>query len=60
MQIIHTVSELRTALAGKRSAFVPTMGNLHAGHLRLITRAVEEKNAGLEEKIENLLKSIVI
>lgn len=46
MQIIHTVSELRTALAGKRSAFVPTMGNLHAGHLRLIARAVEEKNAG--------------
>ena len=46
MQIIHTISELRTALAGKRSAFVPTMGNLHAGHLRLIARAVEEKNAG--------------
>ena len=36
MQLIHTVAELRQALAGRgETAFVPTMGNLHAGHVRL-------------------------
>jgi hypothetical protein len=31
MRLIHTVAELREALAGEReTAFVPTMGNLHA------------------------------
>ena len=34
MQIDHTIAELRQALVGtSRSAFVPTMGNLHEGHL---------------------------
>ena len=46
MQIIHTIAELRAELAGQQAAFVPTMGNLHAGHLRLIARAVAEKQAG--------------
>ncbi len=36
MRLIHTVAELRAALAGEReTAFVPTMGNLHAGHVAL-------------------------
>jgi pantoate--beta-alanine ligase len=36
MRLIHTVAELREALAGEReTAFVPTMGNLHAGHVAL-------------------------
>ncbi len=36
MRLIHTVVELRQALAGQReTAFVPTMGNLHAGHVAL-------------------------
>jgi pantoate--beta-alanine ligase len=40
MQIIHETSDLRSALRGAdRTAFVPTMGNLHAGHLSLIALA---------------------
>ncbi len=37
MQIIHHSHELTTRLRReKRVAFVPTMGNLHAGHLHLV------------------------
>ena len=40
MHIVHTIADLRAQLSGfKRPACVPTMGNLHAGHIALVKQA---------------------
>ena len=46
MNTVHTVKELRDQVRawrgrGERVALVPTMGNLHAGHIALVGRARE-------------------
>lgn len=47
MQTLHTIAELRSALSehrrsGKKIALVPTMGNLHRGHIKLVEVARSE------------------
>ena len=70
MKIVSEISELRHLISewrlqGLKIAFVPTMGNLHAGHISLVTEAhrhadkvvasifVNPMQFGIHEDIDN-------
>jgi pantoate--beta-alanine ligase len=61
MQIFSNVAELRSALAQVRQqdrtiAFVPTMGNLHAGHISLMRQGREHANCVVASIFVNRLQ----
>lgn len=51
MKIISSIAELRAELKGHRVACVPTMGNLHAGHLQLMHQA---RNAPVDRLVATI------
>ncbi len=57
MQIHHTIDSLRKARAGAgRVAFVPTMGNLHEGHIALMRQAGERADCVIASIFVNRLQ----
>jgi len=57
MQIHHTIDSLRAARRGAgRVAFVPTMGNLHEGHITLMRQAGEQADAVIASIFVNRLQ----
>jgi pantoate--beta-alanine ligase len=57
MKICKTIDELCNALDGKTNAFVPTMGNLHSGHIALMNLALQQKRQG---KVTTTVASIFV
>jgi pantoate--beta-alanine ligase len=57
MKVCKTIDELRAALEGTSNAFVPTMGNLHSGHIALMNLAASQKRAG---KVNTTVASIFV
>ncbi len=61
MNTVKTVLELRAAVArargeGKRIAFVPTMGNLHEGHVALVEKAGQRADFVVASIFDNPLQ----
>ena len=57
MLIARSIPQLRQLLAhSQRPAFVPTMGNLHAGHLQLIDKAKSEGDCTVASIFVNRLQ----
>lgn len=57
IRVLHTIAELRTALAGQAAVgFVPTMGNLHQGHLDLVKMARPRSSAVVASIFVNRLQ----
>jgi pantoate--beta-alanine ligase len=57
MKVCKTIDELRAALVGTSNAFVPTMGNLHSGHIALMNLAANQKHTG---KVDTTVASIFV
>ncbi|GBU15367.1 pantothenate synthetase [Polaromonas sp.] len=57
MHIVHTIAELRQHLSAfKRPAFVPTMGNLHEGHIALVRQAKPQGDVTVSSIFVNRLQ----